>query len=197
MLLAVVLTLVGSCGVVQGVGGVSAGRPPMDEVGQVEGERPAVEEAAESSARALVQTLWESPLRRPLAAANVVVSILLLVAAMTLLMRRASAIWWVTQAAIANVLWTVVHTGSQIAQLLGARERLVALFEREIEARLSGAETEQLPWQHGSQQLWLYVALFVAFGLARIAIYGWVTRRARRPDVRELVDLAAEERGDR
>jgi hypothetical protein len=176
VLLVVLLMLMGSCGVGNGVSGLRSGSPP-----EVEEGRTSMGEATVELAEALGQALHAAPLRRVLAAANVVVSLLLPIAAATVLTRRRSLQWWVTQGALANGVWTVLDAGSQIAALLRGRPELLPKIEQELVARRATdpALAEVDAATSAPHVLYGLVGLAVAFGLMRLALYGatlWLAR---------------------
>ncbi len=53
-----------------------------------------------------------NPYRRPMAAANVVVSVLILVGSFLLSWRRKLAQWWIRQAVVAKLLWIAANTAA-------------------------------------------------------------------------------------
>ena len=158
------LTTLGSCGLASGVTELSGERvlPPA-----ATGEATTDVERMERSNQRVIELLLSSPYRRPLSAANVMVSLLLLATVVQLIRRSGSTIWWVTQAALANGLLAVVETATQVWQLTTR-------------------------WQEatgGGSQSGLTATLGVMPGLGmllamRLLVYGWILWRVRRPDIR-------------
>lgn len=188
LVLAGALAVVGSCGVTNGIRGLGTVRQPAaSEVDAADGR---VAETSASSAAKLHEVVWDAPLRRPLAAANIVVSVMLVAGAVLLAQRRAAAVWWVTQTAVANALWTASEVARELTRLVGASDELAAVLGRELEARLAARDaTDVLPADAaGVYMLWLYGAVFAISGLVRIAFYVWVGIRTRRPDVQALLE---------
>ncbi|MFW6049688.1 MAG: hypothetical protein ACODAU_00860 [Myxococcota bacterium] len=165
------LVVMGSCGVAKGAQNVASGPPGADFVAPAEDAEMA--EVQEELAR------FAPPLRRPLAAANVVVSVLLLVAAWAVATGRSTRTWWVTQAALANSVWTGLDGGAQLFALLDARERLAPLLERALQTPEGGPSPP--PWlQDGSTVIYMGAVLVVLHALVRLGLYGlaiWLARR--------------------
>lgn len=147
----------------------------------------AVSLAREESRRALAASLWQAPGRRALDVANLLASGLLVLAGSMLLVRRPEAPWWITQAAVLNMLWSVAQTAA-IAHGVGrSAASLAPVFEREVAARFAAlspgaAQPAALPLS-GLQVVWSYVAVVLVIGLVRVAVYAWLLSRARRPDL--------------
>lgn len=99
----IILTLLGFFGILQGQSQfVRAADPPgIDAVlTSLEKTIPAHRDDAERVLRAQ----WASEARRPIAFANIVASAMLIVGSFLLIARRKSALWWITNAIIANCL---------------------------------------------------------------------------------------------
>jgi len=58
-----------------------------------------------------------NPYRRPMAAANVVVSALVLIGSFMLSWRRKLALWWIRQAVVAKLIWIAAYTVSLISHV--------------------------------------------------------------------------------
>lgn len=58
-----------------------------------------------------------NPYRRPMAAANVVVSALVLVGSFLLSWRRKLAQWWIRQAVVAKLIWIVGNTAALVSHI--------------------------------------------------------------------------------
>jgi len=183
-LVAVALVAVGSCGgmdsFIRATGGSEIPAAPMVS----EESDPQASEATENLQRAIQETLSRAPLQETLDGVNVALSLLLVVAGMMLLLRRRNAVWWVTQAAVANALWTAGQMTSQVWQLQASSDELEMVIERH--------EATGGPIQ-GTYYL---VAVFVGLALVRVLAYAWVAWRVRRPDVADLIeDAEAQRRG--
>lgn len=193
LFLVLALGMLGTCGIQRGVGALEADtRPEPVSIGAADEVRP---ETVETQ-RVYVDALWDAPARRPIAAANVLVSAMLLVGGLMLVARRKSAIWWVTQSLAANVVWTISEVASQVAGVLMRGDQLIASSTRELQAM--AAESPHAGWHvtllDGRVVLGVMIAMFVGLGLLRVAILAWLAWRARRPDVRRFIDEGVRER---
>ena len=130
-MLALFLTLMGTCGVSKGATDLRvAGVDFSSEGEQISPEgAPAAEQLAE-----LQRTLYNDPNRRPLAAANIVVSLMLIIGSFLLTSRRPSAIWWLKQAVLANVVWIVAKLASWLFHSYRNMPELLALLESQRNA---------------------------------------------------------------
>ena len=172
-LLVVLLVTLGSCGAAGGALAVRLDSIPPPATTHAEGSD---EEAFEMASRRVVEAWLSAKLRKPLAAANVIVSVLLLVAASALVRRRATGVWWTTQAALANVALAIAETTTSALALRDAWGEIVAMTpERPDQGLAAATESAQV----------LGMVLLV-----RIAMYGWIVWRVRRPDVRALLSAA-------
>lgn len=170
-----------------GVGGLGTPRTPSETSLPIRDAR--VSEAAAKSAQELAETFWNAPYHRPLSAANIVVSAMLIIGSFLLIARRRGAPWWIVQAAIANILWTLAETGTQVVQLYRSLPKLAQVIDREIQARLatqSPGSSRQQPFD-GADAVWVYLAFVVAYGLLRQVIYLWFMYRARSAEVTEWI----------
>ncbi len=169
-LLAILLVMLGSCGTVGGALGLEVNPIPRAADAVSGGGE---DDAAEQAGRKAIEVLLLSEWRRPLAGANLVVSTLLVVAGVSLLRRRPTAIWWTTQACLANGLLAVAEG---VTQTLSLRERwneIVHLSPAHADVGLSTAnETAQ--------------AIVVAAAI-RLALYAFLIWRVRRADVRGVL----------
>ncbi len=175
LLLMLVLSTFGACGLTGSVGALSAPPPALDS---------SVEQAAgdgEAASRALVEAFWEAPARKALAVANLLLSVLLLVASGSWALLRASAPWWTRQAVAANALWTVADAGQQLWVLHEGRDVLLPLLEAELRAQL-GEQAAQQP-VHGEYVLIGYALLALLWGGLRLGAYAWAWRRAHAEEV--------------
>ncbi len=188
LLVALMLTMVGTCGLTYGGQELA---PPMDPSElEAMGDGSATSVAAEASAMALMEVLQGDPNRRALGVANMMVSAMLVIGGLMLVWRRESAPWWVRQAIYANMLWTVVQCGSQCAQLLDESTRLAVVFGEEISARSNELQGEGPAPFGGSQMVWFLVIVFVGLGLLRLLGYVWFLWRIKRPDIMSLFQRA-------
>ncbi len=123
----------------------------------------------------LLEALGTNPLRRPFAAANVVVSSLVLFGSFMLSWRRQLAFWWIRQAVAAKVLWIIANTVS------------VAYHLRVVYPRMHPDVVT------GDAAIVLGAASLSLVGLAvfSIALHLGAAWRATRPDIRAFVEGAA------
>jgi len=143
--------------------------------------------ARDESRRALSASIWRAPGRRALDVANLLASALLVVAGGMLLMRRPTAAWWIGQAAIVNIVWSVAQTAMVVSGVVRAAAVLAPVFERELALRFAALQSgatarSSLPFT-GGDLVWSYVALVIAVGLLRLAVYAWLLFRSRKPDL--------------
>lgn len=171
------LVILGSCGVQAGMARLMTDvSPPLPEMSDLE-------EGAQQVLQIQQDALWHAPGARPLAAGNIVVSSLLFVTAVMLSIRRKSAVWWLTQAVIANVAFTAVHTASALAALNETRGRLWPLLLERAPPDLSESAQQAFV----SQELTQMSVGFAVSRLIPVLLYGWLAYRLTRPDMRALL----------
>jgi hypothetical protein len=149
-------------------------------------------EASEALSNALARVAREAPARRALDAANIVVSGMFLVGGVLLILLRRSASWWVTQAAMANILWTCAHTTSHVWQLGAKASELRRLLRRLADSMANDPtiREESLP----IDELSLTIAMRIGLALVVILAYAWVLWRVRRPDIATVLEEAERHR---
>lgn len=104
VILVVFLAAIGVIGISRGATELGRTEPPPVPA-YMDGEQAEV-------ASHMVKVLFSAPYRRPLGAANIVVSALLVWAAALMVGGRKSAGWWASQGLVANILWTLAETAS-------------------------------------------------------------------------------------
>jgi hypothetical protein len=139
--------------------------PPADEV-----DGASAEQAAEQAQRKAFEVVLLSKWRKPIAGANLLASILLVIAAVTLLRRRPTAIWWTTQAGIANALYSLAEAGTQAASLQERWGEIVAI-----------APAHRAVGEAAASDV---ARVVIAVLVVRLVLYTAIVWRARRPDVR-------------
>ena len=184
LLVALMLTMVGTCGLSYGGRDLAPPEDPSDMEAMGDGSPTAA--AAEASAMLLMEVLQADPNRRPLGAANMLVSAMLVLGALMLVWRRGSALWWVRQAIYANMVWTALQCGSQVAQLLSESARLSVVFGQEISVRAGELPGDGAAPLGGGHMVWFLVTVFVGVSLVRLLGYGWFLWRIKRPDILSL-----------
>lgn len=184
LLVALLLTAVGSCGLSHGVRDL--GPPPDAEVAVGGHDNAALDAASQASAQALFEVLESDPNRSALGASNIVVSLLLIWAGISLVSRRPQALWWVRQAAWGNGLWSAADTASQVWQLFREFDRVAAAFSEEVTLRSRELGPEADPALTGGHLVWFLVIVFLGIGTLRVLAYGWFLWRIRKEDIQEL-----------
>jgi hypothetical protein len=153
---------------------------PGAEVGAQDGLVPA---ANTEAAAELMDLMVTSPIRRGMAVANLLVSGLLVVASFVLMLRRPSALWWVRQALLGNLLYTPAAMLGSIwfyAKHEAAAREIMTDLARTQGAAEAGAEPSAMGLAAGD----------VCLGFVMIGVYLLLWRLARREDVREFVGAA-------
>ncbi len=164
--LSVILIGVGSCGTVSGL--VEMQFDPVIPTSTAEGS--AESQAQEEANLAVVDAVLRSPYRKPVAAADALVSALLLFAGMSLFRRRKTASWWVTQAALANALLVIVEASTQWLAIDAHWDDILG-SDPEVGLAAGNAALSTL----------------LITGLARLALYLWMIWRVRRPDIQAVI----------
>ncbi len=120
-----VITLLGTCGAQHGIADFSQTSREIDV--------DDFDDPQEKVRVELSNTLLEDPRRRPLGAANVVVSLMLVVAAFLLSARRATALWWLRNAIVANVLVIIASVVSHVMQLYANQNALLPVLAEALD----------------------------------------------------------------
>jgi hypothetical protein len=116
----------------------------------------------------LLEAQVSNPYRRPMAAANVVVSALVLIGSFLLSWRRKLAQWWIKQAVAAKLLWIAAYTASLV---------------HHIEATPTLRPAER-PGVGATEIVAGVVLVSISSGVLHlVALY-----RATRPDVRRFIE---------
>ena len=189
-LLTTVMLVVGTCGSMEGAQAVLTDAPPLPAPVPVDGDSASRDDAAEAVARRLRETLHHAPYRAPLSAAQLLVSVLLLVAMGLLMARRTTAPWWITQAVIANVLWTVASGASRVWALAADYRHIATYYGQEAVAENAenGAGSELVQTLDGEGRATvLMVQVGIALGI-HLLLFAWIGWRARRPDIRAMLE---------
>ena len=195
-LLTTVMLVVGTCGSLEGAQAVINDPPPLPAPVPVDGETASRDDAAEAVTRRLRETLHRAPYRAPLSAAQLIVSALLLVAMALLIARRNTAPWWITQAVIANVLWTIASGASRVWALASDYQHIASFYGQEAVAEKAenGAAAELVQTLDGEGRATvLMVQVGIALGV-HLLLFAWIGWRARRPDIQAILEDRATER---
>lgn len=163
LLTSTLLTMLGIAGLLRGAYDLSLAPVPEDVRDLYDSD------AALSDAEVqLLEAQVSNPYRRPMAAANVVVSVLVLIGSFLLSWRRKIAQWWVKQAIVAKLIWIVAYTATLV------RHIQTTFVPPQVE-RTRAALPEIIVGV-------VLVSLLSGF-LHLIALY-----RATRPDVRQFIE---------
>lgn len=107
LLVSTLLTMLGIVGVLRGAYDLSLAPLPEDVRELYDPEAEITELEVQ-----LLEAQVSNPYRRPMAAANVVVSALVLIGSFLLSWRRKLAPWWIRQAVAAKLIWIAAYTVS-------------------------------------------------------------------------------------
>lgn len=162
LLTSTLLTMLGIAGVLRGAYDFSAVPGAQD-------GRDLFESEAEVH---LFEAQISNPYRRPMAAANVVVSALVLIGSFMLSWRRRIAQWWIKQAVVAKLLWIIAYTVSLVYHLK--------------------VTFPPLPHDHPGGGLPEVVSSVVIFGSLSAALHVAAAYRATRSDIRQFIESSAE-----
>ena len=112
LLTSTLLTMLGIAGVLTGAYDLSMAPLPEDvrELSEVN------EELSDAEVQ-LFEARVSNPYRRPMAAANVVVSALVLIGSFLLSWRRRLAQWWIKQAVAAKLIWIGAYTATLVSHV--------------------------------------------------------------------------------
>jgi len=166
LLTSTLLTMLGIAGVLRGAYDLSLAPLPED---VRELYTPDVE-VTEAEVQ-LLEAQVTNPYRRPMAAANVVVSALVLIGSFMLSWRRRLAQWWIKQAVVAKLIWIVAYTVSLISHI-----------------KLSFVP---LPIEQPGATLQEVMAGVVLVSTFSAALHLAAAYRATRPDIREFIETTA------
>lgn len=121
LLTSTLLTMLGIAGVLMGTYDLQSGPLPEDLQDLFSADQEEPETEAGVRERALKVQFLEAqatnPYRRPMAAANIVVSGLVLIGSFMLSWRRKLSRWWIRQAVTAKLIWIVGYTATMVYHL--------------------------------------------------------------------------------
>jgi len=112
LLTSTLLTMLGIAGVLTGTYDLSMAPLPEDVR-----ELSTVNEELSDAEVQLFEARVSNPYRRPMAAANVVVSALVLIGSFLLSWRRRLAQWWIKQAVAAKLIWIGAYTATLVSHV--------------------------------------------------------------------------------
>jgi hypothetical protein len=183
-------TILGTCGLGSSTRSLGTAAIPNVTVHAAGSENANITEAREDLANAIFASQATIPGRRFLEVANLIASGLLIFAGFSMLRRRPEAIWWLTQAAIANSLHAVARGASSAAHWWKSAPELAPYFNRLMAAEnpevVNTASQDALP--RGESFMHTVATMTVIAAALEVAMYVVITRRARRPEVRALLE---------
>jgi len=166
LLTSTLLTMLGIAGVLTGAYDLSMAPLPEDlrELAEVN------EELSDAEIQ-LVEARVSNPYRRPMAAANVVVSGLVLIGSFLLSWRRRLAQWWIKQAVAAKLIWIGAYTVTLASHI---NLTFVPLPTAPQDATLSA-----------------FIGSVIGLSLVNAALHVAAAYRATRPDIAEFIRSSA------
>jgi hypothetical protein len=182
MLLAIGLSTFGIVGMGLGVTQLQSRHVESDLALQAQSDE-AVPQATLAFGRELNRVIYKTSIRKALALANILASLLLVIASGAVALRRRSARWWVTQAVIANIVWTCGNVVGTIIVLREASHDLGPLFREHMRVSAEAAGDVVPPGLNGDEVLYLFGSMVVLSALIAIPAYLLMYRLSRRDDV--------------
>ena len=169
LLVSTLLTMLGVAGVIVGASDLSLAPIPAD-------ASELYEEGNELSAIQLemIEVWVSNPYRRPMAAANLVVSGLVLLGSFLLSWRRKLAQWWIKQAVAAKLIWIVSYT---------------TLLSQHIERSLPSSLLDE-----AETTVSAIVSVLIMLGVVNGGLHIAAAYRATRPDIARFIEKSAKER---
>jgi len=169
LMVSTLLTMLGVAGLIMGVSDLSLAPIPENARDYYEGQSELTDIQVE-----MIEVWASNPYRRPMAAANVVVSALVLIGSFLLSWRRRLAQWWIRQAVTAKVLWIVAYTAS---------------LAQHIQRSLSASTLEE-----AGTTATAIVGALVLFGTLSVGLHIAAAYRATRPDILQFIEENARPR---
>jgi hypothetical protein len=162
LLVSTLLTMLGIAGVLRGAYDLSS-QPVPEDLRELYQEDTEVTELQVQ----LLEAQVSNPYRRPMAAANVIVSALVLIGSFLLSWRRKLAQWWIKQAIVAKLLWILAYTITLVQHIKLTFPTLVL--------EQAGAGLQEI------------IGGVIIVSLASAALHVAAAYRATRPDIREFI----------
>lgn len=183
-------SLLGSCGAAGGLGQLEAPAAGVSDEGPLDTTASQGREEARAANRVLWELVNQDPLRRVMGASNALLSGLMIVAAVMLFRRRPSAIWWLTQAALANSLFILARALAAALRIHALAPRLTSTMAAYLAATTPDpqANAELTGAAFANAMLVMMLAMPVLWALVDVALHLGVAWRARRADVRGWLD---------
>jgi len=167
LLVSTLLTMLGVAGLIMGSYDLSLEPIPED-------ARELYGPEADAITLEMFEARVSNPYRRPMAAANVVVSGLVLIGSFLLSWRRKLAQWWIRQAVVAKVIWIVAYTATMVHHV---QQTFPKELLDEVGAPLSAV-----------------TGVLIMFGFISATLHIAAAYRATRPDIAQLIEAAAKAR---
>lgn len=167
LLVSTLLTMLGVAGLMLGISDLSLAPIPED-ARELYGEDTELTKIQVE----MIEVWVTNPYRRPMAAANVVVSSLVLIGSFMLSWRRRLAQWWIKQAVVAKVIWIAAYT---------------ATLGHHIQQSLSASTLEEAGTTGSA-----IVGVLVVFSFISAALHVGAAYRATRPDIGAFIDASRE-----
>jgi hypothetical protein len=162
LLVSTLLTMLGIAGVLRGAYELSS-QPVPEDLRELYGPDMEVTELQVQ----LLEAQVSNPYRRPMAAANIIVSALVLMGSFLLSWRRKLALWWIKQATLAKLIWIASYTITLV-------QHIKLTFPTVVLEQASA----------GLQEV---IAGVVVVSLASAVLHIAAAYRATRPDIRQLI----------
>jgi hypothetical protein len=162
LLVSTLLTMLGIAGVLRGAYDLSS-QPVPEDLRELYQEDTEVTELQVQ----LLEAQVSNPYRRPMAAANVIVSALVLIGSFLLSWRRKLAQWWIKQAIVAKLLWILAYTITLVQH--------IKLTFPTVVLEQAGAGLQEI------------IGGVIIVSLASAALHVAAAYRATRPDIREFI----------
>lgn len=168
LMVSTMLTMLAIGGIVNGFYGLSL-QPIPEDAGEV---MPGLDDEDRAVNLQFIEMILTDPRRRPLAAANLLVSTTVLIGSFMLSWRRKSALWWLKQAIIAKLLWITGYSASLAYHLMESGPFIVPGAPESTDA----TSTDML------------MSRIVGLGVATASVHLLAYWRATRQDIRDFVD---------
>ncbi len=141
---------------------------------------PSLPPEVQQAVQTVIETFDRAPIHQGVSVANLLASALLLVASFALTGRTRTAMWWVTQALVANALYALAAGAGNAYLVHVHRDTLLALFRAVAVAQSTPLD--------GIEAIPPFLMLStIAFYTFFAGIYLLLLRAARREDVRRFV----------
>lgn len=182
LLLSIAMTFLSFNGIAFSYGQLNAPAAPDQDITAP----PTSEQAATEQLYAAISA---APVARGLAVANLLASALLLVGSLMITARNRSAHWWVSQALLANLAYSLAATVGAVYIVSGLRPEIEALMTLTAarQQAAQGAPTAAEVAQMAEMGPWVFGAMTLLACLALVCLYLVLIRVSRRADVREFL----------